>query len=193
MAVNSNALCSLSDVVEFANIRDDDPVNNTTIENLINEFTSFVHVRCRREQIKSKQYTEYYDGEYPQRLYVNIHPIISISSIYSDADWVWGSDTLIDPAYYRIHNSRSYIIFKDVYLLPYTQNIKITYTAGYSTIPLLLKNVAKEEVTRVFKGRSHLGSQTETTEGTTITYRDWDILPKNNKILDMFTLRNIYY
>jgi hypothetical protein len=76
--------------------------------------------------------TEYvsYSGD-GQTLYPDNYPIGAVTSIHNDQNWNWGATTALDSTFYRINNERNSIVFSSSELTEGTENIKITYTAGY--------------------------------------------------------------
>lgn len=93
--------------------------------------------------IEAQTYTEYYRGDGTNCLMVRQYPIISITSIYDDVGRVWPESTKKDPTTIAISNQTPGLIqlTGDIFINSAwwnwynIENIKITYVAGYSTIP----------------------------------------------------------
>ena len=150
--MDATAIITLSDVYEFLSVSGSD--DDTLYQNLIDRKTMEFENWCGLDSFYVYDYTEYYDGEGDSYLFVKNFPINSIDEIASDSDWVWGTDTVIDSSDYRLVE-KNYIAYKS-YFNPGLQNIKITYNAGYSVIPLDLKEALVEEVTRVYHRRKEI-------------------------------------
>lgn len=123
---------------------------------LINEVSSWIAPGYLGRELVSKQRTEYYHGDGSGTLLLRNVPIISIASVYLDANRAWTSDTQVDLAadavidkgagLIRLWNTRAswYWGF---------QNVKVTYTAGYTvgpggTLPPAIKLAVKRTVKR---------------------------------------------
>jgi hypothetical protein len=101
----------------------------------------------------STEYTEYFDYEGSDRIQLRNSPIISISSIAENtasagetASW----DTQVSETDYLLYENKGEILVvpgkwspKDGY-----KNIKIVYTAGYSSIPAKVQMLATKMVTQ---------------------------------------------
>ncbi len=91
-------------------------------------------------------YTEYYDGDGGSVLRLDQSPIISISSISIDAARIFAAASLI-PATDIIGDAKSSLL-GFVELLTYSfsrgvKNVKVVYSAGYSTVPADLSGAVK--------------------------------------------------
>jgi len=128
---------TLSNVKEFFRVTGTGM--DTLIAKLILRITAEIQNYCERK-LFSAVYTQYYSGDGYQTLLVDEYPITAITSIHDDDDHVYGADTLIDSGDY-IFNAGSksancgLIKMDGSYFSRGTENIKIVYTAGYTTIP----------------------------------------------------------
>lgn len=177
------ALCTLSDVKLLLGIQSIDTNEDDLISTLIDNVSTMISNYCDRT-FESTTYTEYYDGcYYPNKLYTHQYPIISVSGIYDDVSWVY--TTPITSGSYRINNI--YVELLPGYTFSYGYgNIKIIYTAGYTTIPGDLKQSCIEEVVRKYKRRNelHVSSMSYGTESTT-AFID-DLLPTTKITLNKY-------
>lgn len=155
MSLNNNALVTLEEVREYFGWTSTNTDNDNFIESLINYTSDLFENYCEVDNFKSTSVTEYYDGEGEKYLFLNNIPIVSITSIYDDVNWVWGEDTIVASTDYRIVN-KNYIVGLNEFTEG-DQNIKVSYTYGYATIPGDLKMVCIEEVIRKFKNRDNPG------------------------------------
>lgn len=99
--------------------------------------------------MESTAYTRYYD---PARaihdgvLHLGVWPVTALSSIYDDPDEVYGSDTEVTSSDRLLVGSAGTIRLKPLGTHAWStfgpRAIKVTFTAGYSTIPSALKDAA---------------------------------------------------
>lgn len=114
---------------------------------------AWVKTYCGRDFLAA-DYVEYYDGDGGAHLRVNQRPIISVSSIYTDPSRVFAAASLI-PATDIIGDSESYRLGY-IQLLTYTfiqgvKSSKVSYRAGYATIPADLAGAVRTIICKVFK------------------------------------------
>ena len=92
-------------------------------------------------------YTEYYDGDGGSVLRVANRPITAITSIYSDPSRLYAASSLIPSTDYATDDAQDWnaglITLKDYTFLSGRKATKITYSAGYSTIPADLAHAVK--------------------------------------------------
>ena len=185
--LNSNALCTRLEVKNFLNINASDNISDNLIHDLINRMSVVFENYCGRNICPSAAYVEYYDGQGSSYLFLKNTPILSVNYIYDDSAWLWGSNTLINSSEYRIVND-NHIVYKGRFS-DASQNIKISYNAGYNTPPLDIKQACIEEVSRLFKRRNERDIQVLSKEDGSITYITDDFIPFTKSILDKY--RNI--
>jgi len=144
---SDNALVSLEEAKQFINKDLNDQTEDNKILQYINSASSLCNSLTHRK-LKARDLTEYYSGDGSNTLMLNNYPINSIASIYDDLDRTYGADTLIDNSDYVIMPTN--LAFKVIYdgsvFMKGIRNIKITYNAGYSTIPWDLREACLELV-----------------------------------------------
>ncbi len=150
--MDATAIITLADVYEFLSVSGSS--DDTLIQNLIDRKTAQFESYCGLDSFYVDDYVEEYDGEGTPYLFVKNFPINSITEIASDSDWTWGTDTVIDSSDYRIVQM-NYIVYNS-YFNDGLQNIKVSYNAGYSVIPLDIKEALVEEVTRIYNTRKEV-------------------------------------
>lgn len=139
----------------------------------------------------SATYTEYYDGGGRNMLVLKHYPITSITSIYDDSDWGWGADYLVASGTYRIKDDRI-VMYKTGYTFyDYNQNIKITYVAGYSTVPADLKHACITETIRSYIHRKHVDEVSKSLADGSISYTSKEFLPMTLAVLDKYFRREV--
>lgn len=96
----------------------------------------------------SASYTEYHDSERGSAMIFLKHfPVTAVASLYDDPNWSYGADTLIDTDYYKTDMEAGVIHYLSKFNVG-KQNIKVTYTAGYTsvTVPAWLKELIIRQV-----------------------------------------------
>jgi len=162
------------------------PETNNLIDNLINAVSARFESYCDRK-FKSRDYTEYQDGKGLDVLYPKQYPITSVSGIYDDSNWEWGAATLVSGTEYRIKNDNC-VVFKSSAsaLGDYSQNVKIVYTGGYSTIPYDLENACVNEVLRALGKIENLELEEKRSNEYLLKYITNSFLKETRMTLDRY-------
>jgi hypothetical protein len=171
----SNALTTRSKVYTFRQL-DGKQAEGTSDFNLmvdycINAISEGFENYCQRT-FALTTHTETYNGAGAEFLYTNNYPITSVSGLYDDESWGWGSDTAFAANDYKISNDKKSIRLYDSIFFDEEENVKIIYTAGYSTIPADLETACIMEVCRMIdkfmmktydvQGNSNAGGDSQT-------------------------------
>jgi uncharacterized phiE125 gp8 family phage protein len=109
-------------------------------------------------------YTEYYDGTGEQDLYLNNRPVNSVASLYIDLERAYGSDSLLvaetDYTIYknegrvRILSLLTNVAYQNPGRIPVGEKaVKVTYNAGYASIPEDLELAANEMAAFLYNSR----------------------------------------
>lgn len=183
MATNQYVLCSLDNVKNFLEIT----VSGTDdlISELINRY-SILFETYMGKNILSREYTEYYDGGGHSELFTAQYPITVVSGIWDDSDWSWPDSTLVDATDYMITRNEDSIVFKYTTLNDNSMNIKIIYTAGYSSIPEDIKMACIEEVAKSYKGRQEINVLSKTLGDGSVSFHETDLLSKTKLTLNRY-------
>lgn len=189
MAVDTTSLCTLQDVKNFLGITGSKDTEDTLIVDLIDGESNHMELYMGRVIVSAEQ-TEYHDGDGSAYLYPSNYPITSVSGIWDDTDWTWGSSSLLTATNYSSRDDRV-IVYKNSVFSKGKQNIKIIYTAGYSTVPEDLKVACMTEVSRKFKRRREAGVESITKEDGTTSYSLVNFLPEVKSVLDRYKKRVI--
>lgn len=176
MALDTNALCTVNDVTNF--IGTDNTEDRDLFESLINSVSTTFASYCDRH-FESATYTEYYDGKEDQQvLYTKEYPITSVSGLWDDTEWAWADATKYAATDYMVSSDGlSIALYPSYEFYEGRNNIKITYVAGYSTIPADLKQACVNEVVRLFKRRNTIDVSAITMSDGSITVLSDDLMP----------------
>lgn len=111
--------------------------HDTLLSRLVTKMSIWAQTYCER-LFNAQDYTEYYSGDGSQELLVRNFPINSVASLYDDTNREYGADTLISADDIIIQGDDycfGKIELDDDWFNVGRKNIKITYNAGYSTVP----------------------------------------------------------
>jgi uncharacterized phiE125 gp8 family phage protein len=136
-AAGAGGLTTLNNLKLFLGINTANTDDDTLLTNLISMVSADIENECQRTFLATN-HTEYYKGDGTSQLLVKQYPVNSVTSIYDDTDRVWGSDTQIDATEISISDRIGGLIILEDDIFSESddvENIKITYNAGYSTIP----------------------------------------------------------
>ena len=183
-------LCTLDQVRDYGELKGLTAQDEDVIEDLITRVTTLFENYVNKK-IKSREFTEYYDGHGEYNLVTNQYPIISIDSIKDDVNWEWGSDTTVGSTDYRIHTDKTYVVLQTT-LQNAIQNVKIVYTAGYATIPTDIVQACIEEVLRKYRHRTDFDVTAMSQENGSVTYTEKGLLTGTKAILDKYKRVGLY-
>ena len=197
MSTNQYALTTREAVKQFRLANGEVLKTTTEVNNLIDSIIDAVSSKfesyCDRK-FKSQSHEEYFDGKNSNVIYPNNYPITTVTSVHDDSEWLWGSDTLISGTEYRISNDENSIVFKNssTTLGNYTQNVKLNYTAGYTTVPYDLEHVCIVEVLRTFDNIKNIGVFSKSEVNTSFAYVIEAFLNDTLIILNLYKKRTAY-
>lgn len=185
------SLCSLDNVKAYLDIpiTKKDPTIDDFLESLIISMSLQINNYCNT-LFENQEHTEYISGDGTIYLYPTYSPITSISGIWIDSDYEWGSDKLVASIDYRIMNDENSIMLvpnsTTINFSKGVENVKNIYNAGYVTIPTDLSNVCTKEVVREYKRRKDLHIITKALEDGSATVFIENFLPSSISVLDRY-------
>lgn len=147
MTVHSSTIVTLNDMKSFLGIPSTQTGKDTLLENLLDSYNDMIEDYLGVTCINSS-YTEVYDGDGADTLFVKHYPIVSVTSLSIDGDIISSSD-------YKIYSKEGYIRYTEGVFTKDFKNVSIIYTAGYGAsandVSNVLKLALKTWVARVFK------------------------------------------
>lgn len=168
------------------------PETDNVIDTLINSVSSNFESYCDRKFL-TRTYTEYYNGKGHSVFYPNQYPVTDIIELYDDSTWEWGSGTLISGTNYRIADENSIVFKSTAYSLSEgIQNIKLTYVAGYETIPYELETACINEVLRALERIPELALFEKRSNEYLIKYVVSPYLEDTKLVLDKYKRNGAY-
>jgi hypothetical protein len=185
MAVAEGSLATLDEIKDFYQFGSTKQIDDDLLEDLSDRVTKLFETYCEVKSFYAADYTDVYDGSGDKYLFLNNTPINSVSEVNEDSDWVWASDTTVGSTEYRVIDKK-YLVMKDDLFTCGDQNYRITYNAGYATIPLDIKQVAIEEIVRRYKHRKDFDVVAKSLEDGNVTYTEKGLLTGTKKVLDRY-------
>lgn len=136
------ALTTVADVKETLGIASSDSTWDNLIKRKINQATEIIEGWCNR-RFKSTTYTdELYDATHDGQLLLRNYPVISFTSLSArDTTLNEGSFDTVDSEHYFVDANAGVIDAVSAFWGGYDQ-WRVTYTAGYATIPADLAEAA---------------------------------------------------
>ena len=164
MSLNTNAIITLSEAkLQLGLVDMSDDIKDPKLESMINEVSSYVELYCKKKFVSQSVSGELHDGDGTKCLYPRYFPLQQLSTETSptdaqelasvqyrddpDSSWTDIEDD-IDHVFVDTGDDahRSFIQLYDETFPRGQRNIKISYKAGYSTIPQDIKTVVLEMV-----------------------------------------------
>jgi hypothetical protein len=179
----ATTLCSVDEVKEYLGqkgaVAEDDELITRFCERITKVFEGY----CGVNTFFTASYTEYQNGNGTKYIFLNNIPVTSVSHLYEDPDWLFAEEYVSGT--FIVVDAR-YIAMRDDLIPVGEQNVKIVYTAGYSTIPDDIKQVAIEEVARKFRRRKEGDLISKTVEGGSISYVRDELLRSTKDVLNRY-------
>jgi hypothetical protein len=134
--------------------------------------------------METASYTAYIDGPGGRALVLPVWPVTAIASIHDDPEWTWGADALVSSSDYAILDGREGLV-----LLTETAThgawsrarraIKVTFTAGFTSVPADVKQGAILAVRAVYDMRRNQGKTNASGAGpVSVGYRTEEVIIK---------------
>ena len=182
-------LCTLDEVRDYLSMESSVANIDTLLENLIKRVSSFVDNYCDRT-IETTTHTEYYDGNGTDRLYTLNYPITSVTNLWENTNRAWDTDDITDSDDYIVMENS--ILLKTTIFSNYPQCIKLTYVAGYATIPEDLKQLCIEEVSRSFNHKQDIGIISRGDSKGNITRIEQGLMKQSKEVLIKYRRTGLY-
>lgn len=145
--VDSSTIVTLSEMRSFLNIPTAQTGKDNLLISLLDSYNDEMELYLGVTMINST-YTEYYDGDGRDSLFLKHNPIISVTSLTLDGT------ALVENTDFYIRDS-CYIKLEDDVFTEDLNNVVIVYVAGHgaarANVSNVLKNALKTWVARVFK------------------------------------------
>lgn len=141
---SNNALISLEHAKEIIGIKINDESQERMAIFCVNAASELCNTLTGR-LLKSRNNTEYYDGDGTDTIIVNNYPITTLSHVYMDSMQVFGADTdYVSGMRVVSEDMKNTIVYYQGQFLPGVRNLKVEYTGGLLTIPADLQMACME-------------------------------------------------
>jgi len=169
---------------------------DSILTDLVNRSGALANTYTGRH-LKSKEWTEYYDGDGGTVLQLKQFPVTAITSINVDPKREWSADTLVDLTADSLQNMNAGIVRlwnAGGAFWRGRANVKVVYTAGYkdatdTLVPYDLQEAALLIIMYSYKRHyqdQRIGLQSETIGQKTIAFTNESIPKKAQAILDQY-------
>jgi len=155
-----NSIIKPADMITYLKIGDQDI---DLVEALCDRSSQILETLCNRKFMNCDstgeiEITEVHSGNGSQYIFLDMYPIISVTSVKEDADRDFGDDTTADVSTYFIDSAAGMIV-SDSYFGRGNGNIQVKYSGGYtqSTIRKDLVQVTLEIAALLYKGKDQIG------------------------------------
>lgn len=193
--------CTLSDVKAWLNVVPGNTANDAVLTRLITAASQAIKTWTSRPLLQAT-YTETYNGTGINRLTLRNFPVTAVSSLTVDGLTIPPASSPVSFGY-LFDEYGIYLVGGDSYsgTVPQTpniwagsyfprdsQNIVVTYTAGYATVPVDVTQACIELVAFKFQQRNHVGvtSRTLTAGGESVVYQSGFMPPEVQALLGVY-------
>jgi hypothetical protein len=185
MAAAPDDLCTLADIKAWLpNQGNNDDV---TLQNLISNASLQVLQYMDRPHILASAIgalTENYDGNDSDRLLPRQFPIIAVTSVSIDGVPVQQSTGPTTAGF--LWDARR-ILLRCFRFCRGVQNVQLSYTAGYASVPLDLKQAAIEAFALAYRQRVRIGEKSNSMSGQiTVAYDMSDVPARSMNIFNQY-------
>lgn len=165
MPTAAKDLVVVSEIRTFLQIKG--TADDELLQALITAASTMFETLCNRS-FKSIADTGLYDGSGGFRQFLPSYPIISVASVDVDGISVPFAGTSTTATGYRLGTNS---IIRNGQKFPVgIGNVKVTYTAGYATIPEDLARACIHMVAFMYRGGSRVGESSKSVGGGTTSY-----------------------
>lgn len=164
MPAGPDDLCTVADLKAWLPNQGNN--DDTTLQNLITNGSMIVlNEYLNRPHILASvigTMIETYDGNEADRLLPRTFPLIAVSAVSVDGVPIPQSTSPVTAGF--LWDSRR-VMLRGFRFCRGVQNVSLTYTAGYSSVPLDLKQAAIEAFALAYRQRPHIGEKTQSIGG----------------------------
>ena len=168
-------LCTIADLKAWLPNQGNN--DDTTLQSLVTNGSLQVLQYLNRPHILASvigALNEMYDGNDSDRLLPHSFPIIGVTSVTVDTVAVPSAASATASGF--LFDSRR-VLLRGFAFNRGVQNVQITYTAGYSTVPLDLKQAAIEAFALAYRQRAHIGEKSNSMGGQVTMAFDMSDVP----------------
>lgn len=150
VAAADNALTTVADVKFVLGIAQTDTTKDDRLQSLINLISGRIEAWCGRQFTEQTYSEEAYDGDPECELILKQYPITEVAAV--TVDGVSLASEISDETRFQVYEEEGYL-WRAAGWYARRKGIKVTYTAGYATIPAALASACIEWVIILYEGR----------------------------------------
>lgn len=135
-------------------IPDATTTEDTRIQKFVDAASEYIENECNRKFLQATYTNERYDGNDTRYLLLRQFPVTSITSIYLDDDWVFGAGTEIVAGKRQTYRDCMVVRQCGVYQYTNALAVKVTYQAGFATIPTDIQQATLDMVLWLYAKRN---------------------------------------
>jgi len=186
--IHSYALCTLAQVKTTLGITDS--ANDDILTRLINATTDYIESYCDRRFALTQYTDEYYNGYGDDELVLRQFPISEAEEDVPTISFIdKGTETAVSIDDCEIYYDEGIIYYS---IFPKgRKNIKISYKAGYATIPADLAQACIEIVVANYNRSKTVAVKSESIGSYSVTYADVQASPHAKGILNLYRNPNL--
>lgn len=170
MAAGPNDLTTLANVKSWLNVST--TTDDTLLQRLLSAASGYIQAWCNRVFAEAS-YTDTFNGKDKTKQMLGNYPVLSVTSVTVDANVIPPSTAVTVPGFV---NDIYSVMLRDYWFCRGIQNVVISYTAGYATIPLEVEQACIELVALRYRERQHIGEVSKTAGGAeTVSYSQKDM------------------
>ena len=173
MPLQTNALVTLAQGKAHLGIPTLDTTQDARVEDYINAASDHVESLTNRKLVL-QTHTHYLDGNGKGRMLLQEFPAQKPTVVNMDLSWTFGSGTLVPTTEFEVQFD-VILVRRSLQTFPNgARNVKVTYQAGYSTIPMDVQQATLLGVEMLYHGRNdrRLGVQSKTKVGESVVFVD---------------------
>ena len=185
MAAAPDDLCALSDLKSWLpNIGNND---DATLQSLITNGSLEILAYLNRPHILASVIgvlSETYDGNDSDRLLPHYFPIVAVTAV--SVDGVAIPQSTLPAVCGFLWDSRR-VLLRGFTFCRGVQNVQISYSAGYSSVPFDLKQAAIEAFALAYRQRTHIGEKSSAMGGqVTLSFDMSDLPPRSLAVFNQY-------
>jgi hypothetical protein len=181
MAVGADDLCTVAELRAW--LPNQSANDDTNLQALITNGTSQILQYVNRPHLLASvlgAIVDIFDGNSSDRILPHNFPLIAVSAVSIDGVAIPASTA---PNIVGFLSDARRVLLRGFRFTRGVQNVSISYTAGYSAVPLDLKQAAIEAFALTYRQRTHIGEKSNSIGGQVTLAFDMSAIPDRAKMI----------
>lgn len=180
MAADPGDLTTLANAKQYLAITDANA--DALIQQLVTGASAFIQTECSRT-FRSMSYEDVCDGRGRDKQTLRNYPVTAVSSVTVDGISIPAATSVVAPGF-LFHNRT--LMLRHYRFSRGLQNVVVNYTAGFDSTPNDLDLATCELVALKYNERKRQGVTSQTIAGQIIIYKQTDMPPSVQTVLDNY-------